>query len=117
VIFSLFANSRARSKGILKIVSKLPATCRYPQAYQTPLRCIGPILTTCLVFSLFRIPSLRPRVIPATFSSLVPLIMWLSMNTQSAIDIGNKRISHTFTASDADTFGLDLEAKATFVFP
>jgi len=46
--------------------------------YQTPLRCIGPILTTCLVFSLFKIPSRRPRVIPATFSSLVPLIMWLS---------------------------------------
>lgn len=48
-------------------------------AYQTPLRCIGPIFTTCRVFSLFRIPSRRPRVMPATFRSLVPLIMWLSM--------------------------------------
>lgn len=44
-------------------------------AYQTPLRCIGPIFTTCRVFSLLRIPSLRPRVMPATLSSFVPLIM------------------------------------------
>lgn len=43
-------------------------------AYQTPLRCIGPILTTCRVFSLLRIPSRRPRVMPATLRSLVPLI-------------------------------------------
>jgi hypothetical protein len=47
-------------------------------SYQTPLRCIGPILTTCRVFSLLRMPSLRPRVMPATFSNFVPLIMWLS---------------------------------------
>lgn len=72
VIFSLFANSRARSKGI-----------------QTPLRCIGPILTTCLVFSLLRMPSLRPLVMPATLRSLVPLIMWLS----------SRRATHTPFAS------------------
>jgi hypothetical protein len=47
-------------------------------SYQTPLRCIGPILTTWRTFSLLRIPSRRPRVIPATLRSLVPLIMWLS---------------------------------------
>lgn len=46
--------------------------------HHTPLRCIGPILTTCRVFSLFKIPSRRPRVIPATLRSFVPLIMWLS---------------------------------------
>ena len=50
-----------------------PTLCR--ETYQTPLRCIGPILTTCRVFSLFKIPSRRPRVIPATFKSFVPLIM------------------------------------------
>jgi hypothetical protein len=44
-------------------------------AYQTPLRCIGPILTTCLVFSLFKMPSRRPLVMPATLRSFVPLIM------------------------------------------
>ena len=54
--------------------------------YQTPLRCIGPILTTCRSFSLFRIPSRRPRVIPATFNSFVPLIMWLS--TQPSVSTG-----------------------------
>jgi hypothetical protein len=43
--------------------------------YQTPFRCIGPILTTWRTFSLFNIPSLRPLVMPATFSSFVPLIM------------------------------------------
>lgn len=48
------------------------------RTHQTPFRCIGPIFTTCLVFSLLRIPSRRPRVIPATFSSFVPFIMWLS---------------------------------------
>lgn len=46
--------------------------------YHTPFRCIGPIFTTWRIFSLFKIPSRRPRVIPATFRSLVPLIMWLS---------------------------------------
>ena len=48
------------------------------ETYQTPFRCMGPILTTCRTFSLFRIPSRRPLVMPATFSNLVPLIMWLS---------------------------------------
>ena len=48
------------------------------ETHQTPFKCIGPIFTTCLVFSLLRIPSRRPRVMPATFNSFVPLIMWLS---------------------------------------
>lgn len=47
--------------------------------YQTPFRCMGPIFTTCRIFSLLRMPSLLPLVIPATFSSFVPLIMWLSI--------------------------------------
>lgn len=50
----------------------------YLITYQTPFKCIGPILTTARFFSLFKIPSLRPRVIPATLSNLVPLIIWLS---------------------------------------
>jgi hypothetical protein len=49
-----------------------------PTTYQTPLKCIGAILTTWLVFSLFKMPSLRPRVMPATFNSFVPLMKWLS---------------------------------------
>jgi hypothetical protein len=48
------------------------------QSYQTPFRCIGPILTTAFCFSALRMPSRRPRVIWATLSSLVPLIIWLS---------------------------------------
>lgn len=43
--------------------------------YQTPFKCIGPIFTTCRIFSLFRMPSRLPLVMPATLSSLVPLIM------------------------------------------
>lgn len=50
--------------------------------YQTPFKCIGPIFTTWRSFSLLRIPSRRPRVMPATFSSFVPLIMWLSAKQQ-----------------------------------
>mgnify|MGYP006976744676 CR=1 FL=1 len=86
VIFSLFAKSRARSKGILQDTLADPQGASYPKssrAYQTPLRCIGPILTTWRIFSLFRMPSRRPRVIPATFRSLVPLIMWLSEKSVS----------------------------------
>lgn len=49
------------------------------ETYQTPLRCMGPIFTTCRTFSLLRMPSRRPRVMPATFNSLVPLIIWLSV--------------------------------------
>ena len=78
VIFSLFAKSSARSKGILFCVSPSEMRMHTSNAYQTPLRCIGPILTTCRVFSLLRIPSRRPRVIPATLRSLVPLMKWLS---------------------------------------
>lgn len=49
-------------------------------AYHTPFKCIGPILTTFFCFSLFKIPSLRPRVMPTTLSNLVPFIMWLSVS-------------------------------------
>jgi hypothetical protein len=73
VIFSLFAKSKALSKGILKTISAM-LHFRYSLAHQTPFRCIGPILTTCLVFSDLRIPSRRPRVMPATLSNLVPLM-------------------------------------------
>lgn len=50
----------------------------FSSSYQTPFKCIGPILTTWRIFSLFKIPSRRPRVIPATFNNFVPLIIWLS---------------------------------------
>lgn len=83
VIFSLFAKSSALSKGIL--MEGLACTSANSklgiyvgQTHQTPLRCIGPILTTCRIFSLLRIPSRRPRVMPATFKSFVPFIIWLS---------------------------------------
>lgn len=72
VIFSLLAKSKALSNGI-----------------QTPLRCIGPILTTCRTFSLFRIPSLLPRVIPATLRSFVPFIMWLSSRRATQIPLAS----------------------------
>ena len=52
---------------------KMPRSAARP--YHTPLRCIGPIFTTCRNFSLFKIPSRRPLVIPATLRSLVPLII------------------------------------------
>lgn len=68
--------------------------CIYPHkgtaTYHTPLRCIGPIFTTCRTFSLFKIPSRLPRVIPATFNSLVPLIMWLSYKIQSLVSQKHK---------------------------
>lgn len=48
------------------------------RSYQTPFKCIGPIFTTERTFSLFKIPSRRPLVIPATLSNFVPLIIWLS---------------------------------------
>lgn len=55
---------------------------------------MGPIFTTCLVFSLFSIPSRRPLVMPATFRSLVPLIMWLSWLRVSCI--GSTTIRRTY---------------------
>jgi hypothetical protein len=55
-----------------------PWSLMMSKTYQTPFRCMGPILTTCLTFSLLRIPSRRPRVIPATLSNFVPLMKWLS---------------------------------------
>lgn len=78
MIFSLFAKSNARSNGILQRHQRQVLRIAKHVTYQTPLRCIGPILTTCRIFSLFKMPSRRPRVIPATLRSLVPLIMWLS---------------------------------------
>jgi hypothetical protein len=85
--------------------------------YQTPLRCIGPIFTTCLIFSLLRIPSLRPRVIPATFNSLVPFIIWLSAK-MSQFEILQKRVSLlTLASGNTDSLGFDLETQAALVFP
>lgn len=57
----------------VSIVSLL-MSCTAKGAYQTPLTCIGPILTTCRTFSFFKMASLRPLSIPATLNSLVPLI-------------------------------------------
>lgn len=56
------------------------------------MRCIGPILTTWRIFSLFKMPSRRPRVMPATFNNLVPLIMALSIGETSQ-HVHNKRTS------------------------
>jgi hypothetical protein len=87
------------------------------ETYQTPLRCMGPILTTWRVFSLFSMPSRRPRVIPATFRSLVPLIMWLSSRSQRTIFLRGGRPKITFTASNTDALGFNLETQAAFVLP
>lgn len=79
MIFSLFAKSRARSNGILgRVSSWVGCDDLDSRTHHTPLRCIGPIFTTWRTFSLLRMPSRRPRVIPATFNSFVPLIIWLS---------------------------------------
>lgn len=59
-------------------VSHRPFAYWSKDTYHTPFRCMGPIFTTWRTFSLLRIPSLLPRVMPATLRSLVPLIMWLS---------------------------------------
>lgn len=82
--------------------------------YHTPLRCIGPIFTTCRTFSLFKIPSRLPRVIPATFNSLVPLIMWLSYKIQSLVSQKHKWGGggydvQTFSPSHAYSFCLNLK--------
>lgn len=60
---------------------------------------MGPILTTWRTFSLLRIPSRRPRVMPATFNSFVPLIMWLSAK-------GGRRVEKKkrFHVSSVSTF-------------
>ena len=91
-------------------------------SYQTPLRCIGPILTTCRIFSLFKMPSRRPRVIPATLRSFVPLIMWLSVNQSVSCfprvmtSVAGKK-QRTFPPGDTDTFRLNLKTEAALVFP
>ena len=122
VIFSLFAKSRARSKGILQDEMsnyKIKHQACTERTYQTPLRCMGPILTTCRTFSLFRIPSRRPRVIPATFSSFVPLIMWLSsphaLVPSTLLSSRGDKI--TFSPGDTNTARLHLEAEASLVLP
>ena len=84
--------------------------------HQTPFKCIGPILTTLRTFSLLRIPSLRPRVMPATLSSLVPLIIRLS----TTLSTGSKHklcVRRTFSASNADTLGFNLITETSLVFP
>lgn len=119
VIFSLFANSSARSKGILYRNQQCDLEAWSKLAtYQTPLRCIGPILTTCRVFSDFSMPSRRPRVMPATFRSFVPLMKWLS---RAHVNIcPGQRLSSmepTFTTSHADSLRFDLKAKTSFILP
>lgn len=80
---------------------------------------MGPILTTWRTFSLFKMPSRRPRVIPATFNSLVPLIMWLSATSVShqALLLHSEALKPTFTSSDADASSLNLETETPFVLP
>lgn len=95
--------------------------------YQTPLRCMGPILTTCRIFSLFKMPSRRPRVIPATLRSFVPLIIWLSGKQSISLLIPREPVTNnssepnakkrTFPSGDTDTFRLDLKTEAALVFP
>jgi hypothetical protein len=75
--------------------------------YHIPLRCIGPILTTFPAFSDFNIPSRHPRVMPATLSSFVPLIMWLSslLATQTPLASTWKHTVASSSHSDAVTRG------------
>lgn len=86
------------------------------QSYQTPFKCIGPILTTCRVFSLFKMPSRRPRVMPATLSSLVPLIMWLSAE-QLEHGHTSEQTVRTFATRNTNAFSFNLEAQTAFIFP
>lgn len=72
-------------------------------------------MTTCLIFSLFRMPSRRPLVIPATFNNFVPLIMWLSANHQRVSS--PVFVLHTLASSHTNSLCLDLEAQATLVLP
>ena len=80
---------------------------------------MGPILTTWRTFSLFRMPSRRPRVIPATFNSLVPLIMWLSATSVShpARSLHAGAVKPTFTSSDANSSSLNLETETPLILP
>ena len=120
----MFAKSRARSNGILMFVNNRIKYSGLENAatYHTPLRCIGPIFTTWRVFSLLRMPSRRPRVIPATFNSFVPLIMWLSAprrNKPLVLHyIALRRLGpRTFSASNTDSTSLYLVAETAFVLP
>lgn len=126
VIFSLFANSKARSKGILidqilLVVRSGMSLFLFGSTYQTPFKCIGPIFTTWRSFSLFKIPSRRPRVIPATFSNFVPLIIWLSVRYPCQIE-GFQNWAYlptslTLSPCNAYTLGLHLITKTALVFP
>lgn len=116
VMPSLFAYSKARSKGILQ--SERWQRPRDGETYHTPLRCIGPIFTTCRFFSLLRMPSRRPRVIPATLRSFVPLMKWLSKHVSQVSIIDKKnRMRPTFATSNANSLSLNLKAQAALVFP
>jgi hypothetical protein len=121
VIFSLLANSRARSKGILLVpMFRFAQNISDLKTYQTPFKCIGPILTTCFCFSLLRIPSRRPLVMPATLRSLVPLIIWLSDRTRNVRKLDLRlRTSrrHTFSSGNAGTLDVNLEAQSSLILP
>lgn len=125
VIFSLLANSSARSNGILHLLvsslfykKKKKKTGR-EETYQTPFKCMGPILTTWRIFSLFKIPSRRPRVIPATLSSLVPLIIWLSLlvSINELQGWGGEEEKLTLSTGNTDALGFHLITEAAFIFP
>lgn len=114
VIFSLFANSNARSNGILHSLAGL---IQFDQeTYHTPFKCMGPIFTTWRIFSLFRMPSRRPLVIPATLSSFVPLIMELSALVSLPIT-SSGYIRRTFSPGNAHALGFHLITKTPFILP
>lgn len=68
---------------VVMLVSQNQVAFGCVSTYQTPFKCMGPILTTWRTFSLFSMPSRLPLVMPATLSNFVPLIMWLSAATIS----------------------------------
>lgn len=76
-------------------------------------------MTTWRSFSLLRIPSRRPRVIPATFSSFVPLIMWLSGCSVSQWCPTSKfrGIARTLAPRHADSLRFHLVAEAALILP
>lgn len=87
-------------------------------AYHTPFRCIAPTLTTTRPFSFLSIPSRFPLDIPATFNSLVPLIISLSTSQWLVTSCHPIVYIHiTFSSGHTDTVRIHLETDRPFVFP
>jgi hypothetical protein len=68
-----------------------------------------------------RMPSRRPRVMPATLSSFVPLIIALSGGRENGQfgqeTLGRKVSKRTFPTGDTNAPGFDLETEGALVFP